>query len=704
MAARDWSGNEVIAAPLVRAKMLQKLSASGLTEADAARLGAAPLTSAEVSALRFWKGAAPVPIAFQIPYLDPWTGLPMLDGKGRHASRVRCLTDPLPEFPPDKDGERRRFNKYTQPFDSLPHAYFPPGFVEWPKLLTDAAVALTITEGELKAACATKNGFPTVGLGGVWLFMSKRHGYLGLLPELERVTWEDRRVNVAFDSDIVEKPDVVKALRALTARLVARGARVFRVDVPAPKGGGKAGVDDFIVERGAEAFAALLEAATELESWQAAYAFGRDGPLNNLANALIAVSSAPEVQDAFAYDLMARDVAVTQPLFDDAPASLPRPRTDDDVNRVRAWLQRDGGLSQVGATDVSVAIDTRARERPFHPIREYLRSLRWDGRKRLDGWLARYLGVAESEYASMVGAKFLISMVARVERPGCKVDHALMLIGEQGDMKSTACRVLSGDPWFSDQLPHLSGHDEKRLSQHLRGKWLIEIAELSALKNAEIEDVKKFVTRQTEKYLPSYGRHEAIEDRQCVFVATTNEDMPLKDETGDRRWWPVNVGVIDVEGLRRARDQLMAEAFARYAAGEEWWFERSVEKRVVLPEQKQRFAGGAWDDAVEEFLEREARPFILADPKKPDLLRNHKVKITYVAMNALSLSAGALNRSVTRGVGLAMRRVGWTASKSHGIGYFSPTDEFILRLKAKMEGENKKDNVVELPKKRGPKY
>src|SRR5262249_3127917 len=147
---------------------------------------------------------------------------------------------------------------------------------------------------------------------------------------------------------------------------------------------------------------------------------------------------------------------------------------------LQEYLQSEG-LRLISKDIVHQAVGLRGRECAFHPVRDYLDSLKWDGTSRLDTWLTDYFGVAPTNYTRVIGRKVLISRVARILEPGCKVDHMLVLEGPQGELKSTACRVLAG-PWFSDCLPDISHKDAQ---QHLRGKWIVEVAEMHAMNKVE---------------------------------------------------------------------------------------------------------------------------------------------------------------------------------------------------------------------------
>jgi len=286
---------------------------------------------------------------------------------------------------------------------------------------------------------------------------------------------------------------------------------------------------------------------------------------------------------------------------------------------------------------------SRAQECAFHPSRVYLGRLAWDRTPRLDRWLSYYLGAEQSIYVTAIGRMFLIAMVARIIEPGCKCDYMLVLEGEQGAGKSMACAVLAG-PWFSDSLPDVARDQE--VAQHIRGKWLIEIAELSATSRAEAEALKAFVTRPVERYRPSYGRKEVIEPRQCVFIGTTNKSTYLRDETGGRRFWPVKVGSIDIEALRHDRDQLFAEAVWRYRAGEKWWPDAAFETEHIRPAQDDRFEADPWEEAIATYA-----------------MRLPRVRVIDVACEALFLEKAKVGTTEQRRISAVLTKLRWKSKR-----------------------------------------
>jgi hypothetical protein len=381
----------------------------------------------------------------------------------------------------------------------------------------------------------------------------------------------------------------------------------------------------------------------------------RGEPRPNLFNAALALRADPKLRDILAYDEMLRAPILAAPLVgrERGGTFAPRPVRDTDVSTVQEYLQFNG-LEKLGKDTTHQAVDLRAQECAFHPVRNYLNGLHWDGRQRLANWLSTYLGADDTDYHRGIGKMFLTSMVARIYQPGCKADYMLILEGLQAGLKSSACALLGG-LWYSDSLPDVrtAGKD---VSQHLNGKWLIEVAEMSALDKADAAALKAFITRPVERYRPSYGRKEVIEPRQCVFIGTTNKHAYLRDETGGRRFWPVKVALVKINDLSQDRDQLFAEAVQLYRAGAQWWPDAAFEKQHIQPQQEARYEADAWEGEIEGWLRQ-------CVAKKVT-----KVTVHQVAIGALHIETSRLGTAEQRRITAAMERLSWRRAPRGSAG------------------------------------
>ena len=339
--------------------------------------------------------------------------------------------------------------------------------------------------------------------------------------------------------------------------------------------------------------------------WKTNQNTGESTLIKCFQNALVLLKNDPEWAGVLGFDAFAQNIIKHKPApwqESYAPGSLIEERVwrDDDSHLAVHWISRKHGLLQASKDMVTDAVITVARSQPFHPVRDYLDSLVWDRTSRLSHWIPNYFGAPDTDYHRLVGRWWLISAVARIYRPGCKVDHVPVFEGDQGKRKSTALRALMHDPsWFFDSAVAIGNKDAYQV---LPGHWLLELAELDALNRAETSAIKAFVTSQSDCYRPSYGRLPITVLRQCVFAGSTNEGVYLRDPTGNRRFWPISCGEIDIPAITRDRDQLWAEARNAFQANEHWWPEDREHVTLCTAEQDARAESDEWETLIGNWL------------------------------------------------------------------------------------------------------
>jgi hypothetical protein len=371
----------------------------------------------------------------------------------------------------------------------------------------------------------------------------------------------------------------------------------------------------------------------------------------------------------------------TEPQDASARRSVAHEWADLDSKQLINWLAREEQLN-VSDKIADAAVEVVANAMKRHPVRDYLRSLKWDGTPRLDGMLHTYFRTDDSAYTRGVSSRWMISAVARVERPGCQADCALILESkEQGRGKSTGLEILASAPWFADSGIDIGNKDSY---QNLRGVWIYELGELDGVRGREVTKVKNFIGARADRYRPSYGTRSINVPRQGVFAGTTNESEYLQDTTGNRRFWPVRVhGDVDREGLRRDRDQLWAEAYHRFLQNEAWHINTPEFRALCEAQQEERVREDIWAPVVEKWLEN---PTIVDKTKGQgkDLYGNPIVVTTEtirklnvekdgvltheVAMGALDKEAGHISRGDEMRIATILRGLGYEPGAQHREG------------------------------------
>jgi len=332
--------------------------------------------------------------------------------------------------------------------------------------------------------------------------------------------------------------------------------------------------------------------------------------LNNVVNFFICEQEEPLFYESLAYDQFIGQVRLLKPMPWDTekfPANG-REWGDDDTKQMALWLSRERGFNP--ATElIDNAVLAVSQLKPLHPVRDYLRKLKWDGVPRINTWLPEYAGAQDNVFVRDVSRLTLLQAVARIYQPGCKADHVLVLEGEQGVGKSTLVRIL-GDPWASDFVvdPHA-----KDTIDAIRGKWFVEFSEMEVTKRADSQALKAFITKQVDRVRPAYARRAVDIPRQCVFIGTINPDATneyLADGTGNRRFWPVRIKQVKFQELADVRDQLFAEAVSILEAGAPTHITDKKVLDIARQEQRDRRTTDPYEISIGDWLSEQNSDFV----------------------------------------------------------------------------------------------
>lgn len=360
----------------------------------------------------------------------------------------------------------------------------------------------------------------------------------------------------------------------------------------------------------------------------------RTGLLNkdfSLHNATILLSHKQPVAGCFVYDEFLNKETVIKPLpWDDAKLFTVREVDSNDVVRAQLWLEGEGvRLGKAVANDI---IKIVCQNRKINPAIEYLDALEWDKKPRLNIWLTRIMGAKyqPAEYIERVGSCWLIAAAKRIYNPGTPFHHMLVLEGGQGAMKSTSLATLATfgkdapRAYFSDRIT-FDMIDRADFAVHADGNIILEFQELSGMGKKDRNKVKQWITLNCDEFRKPYDPLPSKFPRKFVLAGTTNDMQYLNDPTGDRRFWPVKVGTVDINLLKQEREQLWAEAVYRHKASEIWYIEPDDPVyKLMQAEQSARYTGDPWDDCITQFVE--SRYSVTADEIFQDLLKMDKSK------------------------------------------------------------------------------
>lgn len=358
-------------------------------------------------------------------------------------------------------------------------------------------------------------------------------------------------------------------------------------------------------------------------------------PINNEANALQILKNWDESPQVWFDEFHVK-------LFTMTDDGVKREWTDTDLVQLLVKIQRKLKFHNLTKTQLKHAVIDFAYQNKRNEVKEWVKSLEWDGKGRIEEFFTECFGADDNEYVRAVSKSFWVGMVARIMRPGCKLDTMVVLEGGQGKKKSTALGIIGGE-WFAETHEDPSNKD---FFLNMQGKLIMEIAELDSFSRAETTTIKRLLSCQVDRFRVPYGEVAQDFPRKSIFVGTTNEQGYLKDTTGNRRFWPIRTGEIHIETIAHFREMYFAEALRAFEQGATWW---EVPIELAKKEQDTRRQADEWESIVKEHLERTTEK---------------SVRLFDVADRALGIRKCDLSMMYQKRIANCMRLAGW--DKDHG--------------------------------------
>lgn len=364
---------------------------------------------------------------------------------------------------------------------------------------------------------------------------------------------------------------------------------------------------------------------------------GKGKPIINEDNILRVLELDQKLNHVVWYDEFYNKIMTTLN-YDGTAGETPRQFTDTDNLHILTYMQCKLGLQKATTEVVERGVKMFVQGNRRNEPREWLESLSWDSESRIAHFFPAIFGAEDNEYARTVSRNFWVGMVARIYKPGCQLDNMVVLEGPQGNGKTAALRLIAGN-WYAQQP---ANPYDKDFFLILQGRMIVEIDELDAFGRAEVTKIKSVITTTHDALRAPYERHVIDRPRMGIFVGTTNEKNWVRDQTGARRFWPIDCAAkeIDLDTLKNKREQFFAEAVSLYKAAATWW---EINREAAQAEQEQRRQSDEWEQLVSDWL--------LGHPQG--------VQLAQVADEAIGLKADKFNMADQKRIAQAMRRAGW---------------------------------------------